>query len=247
MYPLEMKFNKDNIGTIDINDVVPLIRKPLYSYSYETKGKMVPNKSFYLLPSTSDYLLRVNKYRENDNELFEFISRLREKQLLCPKTDFPIGVVLNEYDKIGQIIRYYKDAKSLKNICINEDLASLQKYISCDDDVLHNFFLACLQIIDILEELFAEGIAYFDVGGDNFVIHDGNVKIIDFEEKYIKFDKSRFSEFIILHNYFDTLYSLIKTLGFPIYYESSREETTFSKVRKHVKIYENRVRENCHY
>ena len=239
MFPLEMKFSKSGLGYVDISEgMFPLERKFIVNNSTSLK------QDFYILPSTSDYLLKVNQnIQENDNLQYELIHKLFEKQPLFSDVEFPIGMVLNDLNMVGQIIKYYKNSNSLKNICQNEDLESLQKYIYRDDDSLHNFFLVYLEILDILEKLFQNKISYLDVNGGNFVICNNEVKIIDFEEEYMAFNNIRYNEHIIIHNYLATLNRLINFLGISNEtIDCPLSEKEFSKIRCKVKNYENKIR-----
>lgn len=241
MYPLEMKFDKNNIGYIDINNII-LERKQFINQDYDSK-EIIPVKKDFYLTNSKDYLLKINKnIDEHDAGLHELTIHLIKKQYEFRNIDLPIGIVFNELDTVGQIIRYYKNAKSLKNICINEDLESLQKYIYRDEDSLHNLFLVYLEVLDILEEMFESGISYFDVNGGNFVIYNNKVKIIDFEPEYISFKKMKYDEHIIIHNYLETLGQLIRALGINEYYDCVIGDKEFSKIRTKVKQFENKIR-----
>lgn len=241
MYPLEMKFDNNNIGYIDINNII-LERKQFINQDYDSKEIILVKKDFYLTNS-KDYLLKINKnIDKNDARLHELTVQLINKQCEIKNVDLPIGIVLNNQDVIGQIIRYYNNSKSLKSICLNEDLESLQKYIYRDDDSLHNLFLVYLEVLNILEELFENNISYLDVNGGNFVIYNNQVKIIDFEPEYISLKKMRYNEHIILNNYLETLGHLIKALGINEYYDCVMSDKEFSKIRTKVIDFENRIR-----
>ena len=130
----------------------------------------------------------------------------------------------------------------MKNIAINEDLESLQKYIYRDDDSLHNLFLVYLEVLDILEELFENGVSYFDVNAGNFVIYNNEVKIIDFESQFIFFEKSKRNEHIIIYNYLDTLNQLVKAFDINEYADCLINEKEFGKIRSIVYNFENNIR-----
>lgn len=244
MLPLEMKYDSSNVGWIDFNDCNSFLEKKEFdNKSYKTKQNLSPKMSFYLLPSTDDYILKLNPcIDKNDNGLYGLVYKLLEKQKDCPNIDFPIGITLNDLDVVGQIIKYYRNAKSIKNICICEDLSSLQKYIIRDEDTLHNLFMVYLEILDILEEMFESDISYFDVNGGNFVIYNNQVKIIDFEPEYISFQKEKYNEHIIIHNYLETLGQLIRALGINEYHDCLMNDKEFKKIKLELNKFENRIR-----
>ncbi len=248
MYPLEMKFDDNNIGYIDLSKQGLVLEKQEFM-TYDYKNNQVPLKSdFYQLSSTNDYLLKVNKELDvNDIGNYYMLKNLIKLQSMITKVDLPIGYVKNNWYTVGQIIRNYPEAKSLKNICIKEDLESLQKYIYRDEDSLHNLFVVYLEVLELLEELFENNIAYFDVNPGNFVVYNNQIKIIDFERKYIEFEKTKMNEFIVINNYLESLNKLLHAVGINEHYDCILMEQTFPKIKTKMKYFEDNTRKFMHY
>ena len=62
MYPFEMNFDQEGFGYIDLSDnTFPLFKKQFLDLDYFTKEPVELKRDFYLLPSTDDYLLKVNR------------------------------------------------------------------------------------------------------------------------------------------------------------------------------------------
>ena len=64
----------------------------------------------------------------------------------------------------------------------------------------------------------------------------------DFEPEYISFEKMKYDEHIIIHNYLETLGQLIRALGINEYYDCVMGDKEFSKIRTKVKQFENKIR-----
>lgn len=248
MYPIEMSFDKKGIGYIDISEgKFSLIKKefevreinPRTGLPYELK------KDFYYLPSTNKYLLKVNKNLfKNDKKNYKLVEKLVEIQPKINSIELPIGYVKNEKNVVGQIIPYYANSKSLKNIAFDRDLYNLQKYICLDDDILHNLFMIYLDILDKLEELYDNGVLYLDVHGGNFVIENNEIKVIDFDKKFIDFSLIRYNVSVLFLNYFVMINNINRMFGINIKIEFPFNYKSFALARQKVKNYENQIRKN---
>ena len=106
MYPLEMKFNKWKFGYININNCLfPLEKKNFVNQNYDNKRFVVCRSNFYLLPSTNDYILKVNKnINVHNKELYKLTKELIKYQSSILSVDFPIGYVINNLKVVVQII-----------------------------------------------------------------------------------------------------------------------------------------------
>lgn len=243
MLPNEIRFDSNGIGYIDIsNESSPLI--PIYFQRKDyNKRLLVERNRFYYIPSTVDYILKLNKdFEKNDFELYRIVSLLIEAQKDIMTTEFPIGYCVKDGNIIGQIIRNYPKAKSLKNICIYEDISSLQKYIYRDDDSLHNLFLVYLEILGELEILYENNIVYLDNNAGNFVFFDNNVKIIDFEVGYVHFFKSKFDLCILLKTYMSMIFRVNKYFGLNECFIDYISINSFAEAKEKVKKIENKFR-----
>lgn len=241
MYPFEMLFDSYGIGFIDIsnNDLTEIKFMDLDSTDQVNNLK---NK-FYLLSSTSDYILKLNNKKSvNDINLRQMIEELCKKQYLIYNIDFPIGYVKDENNIVGQVIRYYSNSKSLKIINLTESLEDLQKYIYLDDDSLHNLFLIFLNILEQIELLFENDISYLDIHSGNIIFYNNEVKLIDFEPNYISFSKIRYFQQQIFHNYVRLINTVLSNFFIEGKLEPILNTNSFDNVKNKVKTLENTIR-----
>ena len=239
---MELKFDRDGIGYIDIsNNSFPLYRKQFIDLDYYSKEPIVLKRDFYLLPSSNNYILKVNKVIDyNDVDNYLMLKELIMLQSKINDIEFPIGYVKYNSKIVGQIIRNY-NAPSLKNICISSDLSSLQKYIYLDDDSLHNLFLVYLEILEKLEKLFSNNVSYLDCHAGNWIIANNDVKLIDFDSNLVSFSKNSFYETLMLRNYIRMINRVSHEFLLPssIVFDNQYH---FSNVKKKVIDFENRIR-----
>lgn len=244
MYPLEMALDEVRVGFIDINNKNLFLKEIKFMDLDHTRRhyRELKNK-FYSLSSTNDYILKLNQdIGVNDRELRQMIEKLYYKQSSVDNIEFPIGYVKDNNNTIGQIIRHYPNTKSLKTICLTEDIEDLQKYIYFDDDTLHNLFLVYLNILEQIEQLFEKGIMYLDIHPGNIVFYQNEIKLIDFDPDYIRFNRLKCYYEQIIHNY-----RRLINLSLSFFYldgelESIVEETSFRDIKRKVKSLENTVR-----
>lgn len=248
MYLQEMLVDKKGIGYIDISDgSIPLERKnfEVKEINFRTGMPYEQKKDFYFLPSSSDYLLKINKnVFRNDSKNYKLVRKLVELQPKINNIDLPIGYVKYENNVVGQIIRYYDNAESLKYISFTRDLYNLQKHICLDDDILRNLFMVYLDILEKLEVLYDNGILYLDVHGGNFVMKDNEVKIIDFDKNYVDFSMIRYNVSVLFLNYFRMINNTNKMFGISSTIECPLNDKKFDVVRQKVKDFENQIRRN---
>lgn len=115
-------------------------------------------------------------YKFSSHEDDKLISKLQEKQKNIKLTKFPTGVITIENKIIGQEIPFYHNAMTLTKL-FKENLY----------DVFPTEIY--LKVLKILKELYKNGILYCDIHSNNFLIQNGKIKLIDFEEKYIAIDE----------------------------------------------------------
>jgi len=106
------------------------------------------------------------------------IQNLQERQPNISKTTFPFGVVTLDGRIIGQEIPYFDNSINVLeyiNKCLINDPIKLYK-----------------ELLEIICELYKNGITYVDVHPRNFMIglEDKKINLIDFELSNIKFDSS---------------------------------------------------------
>lgn len=105
----------------------------------------------------------------------EFIEKLRERGKNVSLTTFTYGIVTLDNRVIGQIIPFYDKAETLRHFVRENGWDQLKLYQEC---------------AEILKELCANGIYYYDMNPDNFVLTNEGIKLIDFDSQLISFDEA---------------------------------------------------------
>ena len=115
-----------------------------------------------------------NSFMCNNTRSLGFIESLQKKQANVYLTEFTKGVVTLDNRVIGDIVPFYSDADTLR------------KYIKENGWEQYSLYF---EAANILNELIANGIYYYDLNPDNFVITNNGLKLIDFDVDLITFDK----------------------------------------------------------
>jgi len=240
MYPYEMLLDSNGIGYIDLDKInFPLYETKFNDYKFRSKS------IFYMFPSTGIYLMKINKNNAiNGMALYEMIKNLLLLQSKNPTIDFPIGYVKDSEKIVGQIIYNYERAKSLKMIYNNEDLVSLQKHCYLDEDVIHNLFLIYLQILNKLENLLDNGVLYLDIHAGNFVFYNNDIKIIDFDPKYMGFRDNLYFKDNLINNYINMVNRVNYEFGLDLGIFESYNDISFKDAREKIIKLENTIRKN---
>lgn len=184
----------------------------------------------YQMPSIhdEDYAYRIyrdfEKYKYRRHYDDKLISFLQSKQHLVKNVDFPVGVVTVENEVIGQIIYLYKNSQTI---------FSYLNSIKGNNKFEKEYYDLLLKVLNILKSLYENDIFYVDIHPNNFLIVDGAIKIIDFENHSI--DNSNDKEKYFMHN----LCYIIKLINryFEIDCDIKREdsfEDVYQKVREKV-------------
>lgn len=194
----DIQYNKENLygnlGTFVAEtkkeDNVWLNNEEDGVYIYQTYHN--PNIAYRIYKRFAEY----NFNGEKDEVL---INELQKRQNLIKLSKFPTGVVTKDGNIIGQEIPYFQN---------NINLMELFKFHNNYD-----VFNIYLQVLDILKEMYDNGILYFDNHAKNFMIDPNNtetVNIIDFEHQYVKFDEwSKYD----LNTLFDNYANMINILN----------------------------------
>ena len=157
-----------------------------------------PKVAYRIYRAFADY-----KFNGHDDDIL--IQKLQEKQSNIKLSTFPTGVVTLDGYIIGQEIPYYEGY-----ITINE---LFRKYKNFDPSKIY------YAVIEILNELYSNGIIYKDNHSKNFLINpnDNNpkVEIIDFDNAYTNIDDNTnqgldnmFGNYAIMVNYLNELYGI---------------------------------------
>lgn len=139
----------------------------LYKCNYDSKRALRIYK---------DYMY----YKHVGHSDHKIVSELQLRQKNISLTEFSTGIVTVENSVIGQEIPYYEDYSTLRKVFKNNiiEVNSIKSYI---------------KILNILKELFKEGIVYQDIHSNNFLyrILDEDIKLIDFDRFQVKFDEGK--------------------------------------------------------
>ena len=162
-----------------------LITSGIYLY----RSNVNPNIAYRIYKEFADF--NFNGY--NDDKM---IQNLQEKQSKIKLTKFPMGVVTLNGNIIGQEIPYYSNYITLFDYFKNH--ARL------------DYFKIYTLILQIIKEMYDEQILYLDIHPRNFMINEKNfdIKIIDFDESYVKFENYNFYQeqlFLNIKNIIDRL------------------------------------------
>lgn len=99
------------------------------------------------------------------------IQKLHEYGKNVKKTIFPYGVVTKNGNVIGQAMPYYYNEISLTDAARDGN----------------NPYTLFLEALDLIKELYDNGIIYIDIHGGNFLLTPTGLKLIDFEKEAIAF------------------------------------------------------------
>ena len=232
MIPCELKYDEN--GLLYLEDENIFKRKSLHLDKRLGIDEYFQG-FFYALDSTDDYIIKYNSTEFTKKEIIatkEMLARLVEKQKNISSVDFPIGYLVHMKKLCGLIIKYYKDSISFDNIIKTRDFNALGKYYYHDDNTLHNLFLLYHEVLDLIYELLDNDICYTDINPGNIIITNNQVKLIDFDYRYVLFDKKdvflkdvmyNFSQFVIATLRFYNFYYQVET------YEKKGEEKDYLK------------------
>ena len=195
---------------------------------------------FYKLIDNSNYIIKKSFKGINSEALLNMLSKFNEINNKIILTDLPVSYYIEDNKIVGSVIPYYEDSENLYNISITKDLNNLMKVYKRDDDNIHNLFILYSEIIDIIEELYDNGVCYYDSNSTNFVFKDNKVHLIDFDPGYIKFNTRRKATIQTLSG-IDDLADRMNG-RFLSYDEWPYLPRNFNKLRKHMIKIENRVR-----
>ena len=174
----------------------------------KSRYKKTTNSYFCKLLTLKDYIIKYSKNEINKDDYLQMLKIFQETKNEITLTDFPIGYYEEEGILKGTIIPYYQDSISLLQTTENRNLADLKKYYYHDDDDLHNLYVLLNNILDILEELQNNNISYLDSNPSNFLIKDNQIKLIDFDPKYIKYGINKQNISDLLSRFDDLIFFL---------------------------------------
>lgn len=206
----------------------------------QTKKNQNDKSKFYELLKYEKYLIKYSLNELKCEDIFTMLtifSELKDKIIL---TNLPIGYFQEKELLKGTIVPYYRDSISLYQITKDKNLNELINYYYHDDNKLHNLYLLFNDILDILEELQNNGISYFDSNPGNFILKDNQVKLIDFDPKYLKYGITNENIKETLSRFDDLLFHT--HLNLRLDNLSIYKAKDFQTMRKHLIKLENKIR-----
>lgn len=171
----------------------------------EIKPTYSKQRRFYYVEGVDDYIIK------DTSRLPLFFNGTRTKKILKDfmnvqnkfnDIDFPVGYFIDN-DKIkGTVVPYYKNSISIKKLMTIYTLEELKEFYMYDDNNNINLIKMCLDILDLIEEMYQNNIVYTDINAGNFLVYNNTVKIVDFEPDYVHFTKHKQKYYeLLLSNY----------------------------------------------
>ena len=185
MVPYELK--EDKKGRLYTDDLAVLTHR---LDEVDKRAKVGREKSkFYSFDNGGYYIIKnppelTLESKINYMQMLTFLLEAQEKVHL---TELPIGYYRKCWSFTGLIIRYYGDG-TLSSIINEKNIEAIKKYYHHSDDSIENLFLLLEDYLKSLEELYRNGIYYYDFNSGNIIIYDNSVKIIDFDPDQIAFN-----------------------------------------------------------
>ena len=203
MIPMELKIDKEGLLYLDENDLKQ--KESLFIDKRHVPDDVFYINAFYKIFDTDDYILKYSitcLSKKDSANIKNMLLNLRDKQAKIPDVDFPIGYLQGNRKKVcGTIVRYYPNSISLDNIFNQREIELIGKYYYHDENNQHNVGLLLLDILNLLNEMFENGVYYTDSNPGNIVLHNNQPKIIDFDFRYVKFDNKDKMLKAVLNNY----------------------------------------------
>lgn len=241
MIPVELKVDKE--GLLYTKDKKIIRENSLLIDNRFFENDRYYQNGFYPLSSTDEYIVKYSytPYMKQEREAYkEMLFNLVNKQKDVPDVDFPIGYFRHRRKLAGLIVPYYKNGISCDNIFKHQDINEIKQYYYHDEDDIRNLFLLLEDVLNLIYEMFENGVYYSDINSGNLVLTDNQVKIIDFDPRFVKFkDKDKRLE-IIMMTYNWLIREVMKYFDFPYYFVEDFQN--FEHVKVYTKKLENRVR-----
>ena len=178
MIPIECKM--DNYGFLYLDEEYHFKNKIMYDESRNTKS------IFFKIDSTDEYVVKYHKEKLNRREVLRMLFHFYNvKNNSLNNIDFPIGYYKENNHIKGLIVYNYQDAVSLRQVIINNNLSCYYNHSLNEQE---NVLLLLNDILKIIEDLYNNGIIYTDINPGNFIIYKNEVKIIDFDPRYLFYE-----------------------------------------------------------
>ena len=113
------------------------------------------------------------------------------------QTLFPIAYYQENSKLRGLVIPYYDKGISIRNVIKSNKTEKFMSLYNHSNNLEENFMYLYLEILSLLEKMYQEKISYLDIHGGNFIIYQNQIKVIDFDPRYVKFNNMFYESYII--------------------------------------------------
>ncbi len=189
MLPMDLKVDKE--GLLYLADEEVLKASPLLIDKRNFQCERYYYNGFYRIKNSDEYIVKYSYtiFTKKEREAIKnMLYNLVNKQSSCPDVEFPIGYYMKDRKLAGLIVKYYKNAISSEQVFDMHDIFAISKYYAYDDGAVRNLFHWFYDVLELSNKLFDEGIYYIDLNPGNLLLVDNQIKLIDFDHNYIKFD-----------------------------------------------------------
>ena len=224
--PSTLKYDKKGIGYLDEKD----IEKRQLILEKRSFYRVLRNSFYSIEGDTSDYIIK----KLCEHSLFQ---GLKIKKMLegflkiqnhLSNIDLPVGYYLENEEIWGTIVPYYMNSISIREL-LRFPVHDIMDYYYHDENNLRNLLSLYLDILLLLEEMYANNVSYLDIHQGNFVFYENQVKLIDFEPQFIRFKTNSYYYRIILDGYLQLINGIslsLNKINLLIYSGSSFSEVT---------------------
>ena len=206
-----LKVDRSGLSYLDANDI------KIEPFRFVEIGKKVEDKrTFYKVEGINDYIIKdttMIPFLFNRSVNRNLLRKLVNKQKELPEIGFPIGYYSCHGKMNGTIIPYYPESLSIRKFIYLYDFENLKEYYNHDSDDIDNLIRLLLEILEIVRKMKDKQVYYTDINTGNFVIHNNEVKVIDFDPGYVLFENNDCCE-RILKNYAILVERVCHKLGF---------------------------------
>lgn len=156
------------------------------------------NYTFYKMKN-KNLLLKISQLPTKEEE--KLVDELIKRQSLIKTIDFPLGKVYKKNKYIGQILKYYDQSITIRELLKTYNLNEIKKIYNKSENKIDNLFFLLNEIIEIIEEANNHNITICDIHSKNILIHNNKIKIIDFDPKYTHFEKNIHYNYSQINNF----------------------------------------------
>lgn len=239
MIPYDLKRDKDGLLYLQDEDI---LRKSTLRIDKRGEVDEYYQQYFYPIASSDDYIIKYSctwYTRKQIKRIKEMLANLVYKQKDIPNVDFPIAYFVHMKRLSGLIVKYYKDGISFDNVAKLQDIEAIGKYYYHDEDNIHNLFMLYEELLNLSNELFEKGVYYTDLNQGNIVLDNNQVKLIDFDYRFVLFDQKDACLPFIITNYLRLVRETLSS--FNLYCDVS-DYYNYEDAKKYIKKLENTVR-----